>query len=379
MKRPVITGYGCVAPPLRSQGDGIPAALLADAAFQLRGEYEPGFIRNFHPEKYIAETQLRRFDRFSQMATTAAKKAIQSAQLNITAEIADRAGVIMSTCFGPFQTITKYMTTLADHGIKRAPAGLYPFTVYNAFTGLLTCEIKALGTNSTLSNCSSFACGVNAIEQGTDDIMIVGGCDELSPEILHTLSMSPSDHRNKMLDTNTAGGLVLSEGAAVVVLEEISFSHARSAHVLAEVVSYGFVNSITDSRIPYDDIDMHSIETAMRQALALGNLRPSDVDIVMCGANGSPNLESCEANAVRIVFSDDEMPRIFNAKHFIGETMGAASTFSIIIAALNLEALCTAPETAASTGWRYALVNCYEMGGNTVSVLLRASNQKTWS
>ena len=360
-KRIVVTGCGFVS-----------AADSADSSADLLELIEAGAGNGSHPgqprrvsalcaERYLTPAALRRTDRFCRMAMVASLRSLEMAGLRNGQPLCERTGVVLNTCFGSMTTTETYMTKVIRGGPKRAPAGLFPYTVHNAATGVVTMNVKALGTNSTVSGCNPVCYGVDMIRQGTDDRMIVGGCEELAPSIVSGFAAE----RSAGDGTDAAGDQpMLGEGAAVVVLEDLDAVAGRGGTALAEVLDYGLAQSLPAHTSPFR-IGADYMERAMRQALERSGVEGGEIDLVIPASNGSAALGDAERDALARVFGHPARFQALDGKAVIGETLGASSTFSLVLAVGALS------RGRAARGWRQALVNGCEMGGNVSSVVVK--------
>lgn len=346
--RVFVTGYGAVSP--LDTADGFPP--IGDAvARPPAGDERP--LTDFEPERTIPANNARRMDRFTQIAYVAVQRALDRANLDTTtlAEAErERVGIVLNTCYGPFDSTTGYLEKVLREGAKKAPAAVFPNTVYNAFTGKITIDLAVYGTNSTVSGSNPLIYGFDMIRQGHDDVMIVGGCEELSPKI--TRGFRATGYLGEQ-------GFVLGEGAAVLVLESETMARRRGVEPLAEIVDYGLTQGIgeIDEAFPSDE---EGQRVAMGQALERAGATPAEIGFVSTSANGHAGLDAIETHALAGFFGDAR-PEIASAKRFVGETFGAAAGFGAILA---IEAVRREPH-------RLALANNVEYGGSFASVLVR--------
>lgn len=346
-----ITGYGAVSAFVSATGEGYPTPDTAAAAGTAPDGERP--LAAFAPEQTIPMPLARRMDRFTQIAYVAVMRALAHARFDprILDEAARaRIGIVLNTCYGPFESTTGYLEKVLREGAKKAPAAVFPNTVYNAFTGKITIDLGIYGTNSTVSGSNPLLYGFDMIRQGYDDAVIVGGCEELSPKI--SRGFRASGYLGEQ-------GFTLGEGASVVVLESEAMARRRGVEPLAEVCEYGLTQGIGefDEAFPCDE---EGLRVAMGQALGRGGVEPAAVDFVSANANGHAGLDAVERHALDAFFAA-ATPRVDTAKRFVGETFGAAAGFGTIFAveALRHDTLQT------------ALVNNIEYGGACTSLLVR--------
>jgi 3-oxoacyl-[acyl-carrier-protein] synthase II len=355
-KRVFVTGFGTVSTLGNGESKGefdVPAAALS-AAVRATTEGVHRMVGDFGPEQIIGESALRRMDRFTQMAMVATHRALKQARLEITPERAPRIGLIFNTCFGPFHSTRKYIIKVIRDGAKRASAAVFPNTVHNAFTGLITMDLKALGSNSTVSGYNAVCYGLDLIRNGYDDAVIVGGCDELIEPIVAAFETGQEGPHGKVL---------LGEGAAVLVLESEAFARERQASLLAEILDYGMASSPSVKEGAFE-CDPQTLAFAMRQALQTSGIAIADIGGLVATANGLAGLERSEREAIRSLFGAEDAIPVEHLKGAIGETLGAAAPFNSVFGV-------TRTADAERDGQaRAVMVNNVELGGTVTSLIL---------
>jgi 3-oxoacyl-[acyl-carrier-protein] synthase II len=234
---------------------------------------------------------------------------------------------------------------------------------------------------------------LDMIRQGRDDIMIVGGCDELIDVIGAGFShcdASSGQRSGASIFDRDIDSMRLGEGAAALVLESEESARARGARILAEVLDYGMANGVGDIVDAFPS-DAEGFAFAMNQALELSNATPAQVGYVASAANGLREITVAENDALEQVFAGAGQPLISSARALLGETLGAASTFAAIgavevlqrgqvHATFELQPGVLPPQHVAGYAREAAvdllLVNAVELAGNITSlVLARAPEQ----
>lgn len=385
-KRVFITGYGSVnAVSMDNLGD-------RDAGVKLARHAPCLPLEELNEQEYARHNITRRMDRFSLLAYIATCKAIANAAIERPMLANDRSGIVMNTCFGPLDSTRRYMAKLIRDGAKKVPAAVFPNTVHNAFTGLITMELGLHGSNSTVSGQNPVCYGFDMIHQGNDDLMIVGGCDELLPAIKSGFDLagytSGSDSGASVFDRH-GGQFYLGEGAAVLVLESEESMARRDAAPLAEILNYGMANGLSGSACEAFPHDTTAIVTALRQSLARSGIAASDVDYISAASNGVARVAGAEIDALHTVFDGPAGPIVGNVKSLLGETLGGASVFSTIFALDVLRNGSAPPIHGLAAGllpphfvahqprsaqFEIALVNAFELGGCCTSLALRRTH-----
>ncbi|HEX5688660.1 MAG TPA: beta-ketoacyl synthase N-terminal-like domain-containing protein, partial [Roseiflexaceae bacterium] len=259
-RRVVITGLGAVSPlgldvPSLWQGvrDGLsgvgPVTLCDTTGLESR---IAGEVKGFEPANYMDRKEVRRNDRFIHFALAAAGEALRSAELTITPENAEDVGVIIGSGIGGIATFADGLNTLRDKGPGRVSPFLVPAMITNMAAGQVSIQYGIKGPNY----CPTSACatGAHAIGEAAETIrrgwakaMLAGGSEApvtpigiaafVSARAISTRNDDPA-HASRPFDA-TRDGFVLSEGCAVLMLEDLEFALARGARILGEVVGYG--------------------------------------------------------------------------------------------------------------------------------------------
>jgi len=408
-RRVVVTGLGAVCPV----GTTMPAAWDA----LLHGRSGIGRITLFDPAPYevqiagevkgfsiagrVDPKRARHMDRHVQFAVVAAQEALADANVTVTAENRDRVGVIVGSAAGGVQTLLNAQHTLETRGPDRVNPFFLPNFLADAATGHIAIETGAAGPNfSTVSACATggHAIGeaMHTIARGDADIVIAGGTDTvvLPITLAGFINMkglaSDNEHpaRASRPFDKDRGGFVISEAAAVLILEELEHARARDAHIYAEVVGYGATNDAFHMFAQAEDGE--GAARAMSRALHSAALNPDEVDYINAHGTGTPLNDRVETHAIKRVFG----PRAYalavsSTKSMTGHMMGASGALEGAICALvirhgvipptiNLETpdpecdLDYVPHTAREQKVRVALSNSIGLGGHNATVILRA-------
>jgi 3-oxoacyl-[acyl-carrier-protein] synthase II len=351
-ERIFLTGFGTVSTlGATPEAPEFPAAFAAAQANGPAGSLRR--IADFAPADYIPEDEARRMDRFTQLGYVAVQRALEHSRLVVEDAHRERIGIILNTLFGPLESTVNFLGKVIRDGAKKAPAAVFPNTVYNAFTGKITIGFGLHGTNSTVSGCNALTYGIEMIRAGVDDALVVGGCEELAPTLVRGFE------RGGHLGSNgtATSTLALGEGAAALVIERESFARARGATLLAEVLDFGHASAGGEVCEPFP-ADSEALAWAIEQALARSGAPASEVTLVSTAGNGMLALEAAEERALDGVFGGRALARVAT-KRVLGETLGPAAAFAAIAAA-----------GALASGGGLALVNAVELGGSVSSLLL---------
>jgi 3-oxoacyl-[acyl-carrier-protein] synthase II len=377
--RVVVTGYGTVCSASgQAEGDDFLAELEAVARRFPDGAGRQRTVPDFQAGPLIDEAALRRMDRFTQLSLVATLKALSRAGLAADAECRERVGLVFNTVFAHFDSTRSYMTKLIRDGVKKVSAAVFPNTVHNAFSGLITMELKVYGSNSTVTGYNPIAYGVDLIRSRRDEAVIVGGSDELIPAVAAAFG-SPDF-------LGAAPPFALGEGAGVLILESEEFARRRGAVPLAEVLDYGTSYAPGTLRQPFT-ADPAAVERAMRQALERSEVEAAQVDVLSACANGHAALDAAENEALRGLFGGSRPPAVASVKAILGETFGASSVLSGVlgVALLQRQAIPACVDvtptffsgaTRATDTADHVAVNSVELGGTCTSIVLKRYQER---
>ncbi|MES2830419.1 MAG: beta-ketoacyl-[acyl-carrier-protein] synthase family protein [Pseudomonadota bacterium] len=354
MNRVAITGIGLIAPGGSSPVEFFRGLIAGQSQIReidgldferLAGPIAaPAFLES---TTYFAAPKLRMLDRVSQFALVAARQAVTAAGLQAPDFGGDRCGVFMGTGMGGAQTTDDgYRTVYAQQSDR-----VKPFTVLmamnNAPAAWIAIELGLTGpclTYSTACSSSAVAIGEAAlrIASGQADVMLAGGAEApltfgtlKAWEALHTLATPDKDDVSASCKpfSENRSGMVLGEGAAVVVLEQWEHAVARGANILAEFAGYGLATDIAHLTKP----TVVGQAAAMKRALVAAQLQPHDIHYINAHGTGTVANDAVETLAIKDVFgySAPQIP-VSSTKSMHGHLLGAAGALEFIVA---LEAL----------------------------------------
>lgn len=356
-RRVVITGLGTVNPlglsvPDYWQGllagqSGIgPITLFDTTNYKVRFG---GEVKNFRPETVIEAKQIRRLDRFTQFALYAAEEALRDSKLNLSRVDPFRAGCIIGSGIGGCAEFEDGVTTLLQKGPGRVSPFVIPKMIANAAAGNISIRYELRGPNTTVSTaCSSAAHALGdamrQIAYGFADVMISGGSEAaICPIALSgfinckALSERNDDplHASRPFDKNR-DGFVLSEGAGILVLEELEHALARNAPIYCEIVGCGNTADAYHITAPHED--GIGAGTAMIQAMNEAGWNPSDVQYINAHGTSTPLGDVAETKAVKKVFGQHASKlMISSTKSLIGHLLGASGGVEAIACALSIK------------------------------------------
>ena len=302
-------------------------------------------IDNFNAKDFMEPRFYRRLSRQSRLAVAASIEAINDSGLEISELNRQRIGVVFGTAFGSTEQTDAFFVSLLAHGPQAAEPILFPDTVPNAPASHVAMYHGLQGPNSTfcqnhLSGECALAYGIALLEQDQADVVLVGGVDELSSILFHSLdsvrALKPIKQRDSLQPSQfpTGRGFIVGEGVTCLVLERADFAER------SEKKSYGTVLSLTltsgvVAQAHYEP-DGRAMAQGMGTALKEAKINLEEVDIIGLAANGVDELENAEAKALEEVFGHQwhQIPRL-PLRYFVGE-FGSAGLLSVATILLSL-------------------------------------------
>ncbi len=355
MKRVVVTGMGAITPLGNDVGSFFDA--LAAGRSGVRRLEGPGIERlairvaapvSFDPQPLFEPAKLRMLDRVSQFALVAAAQAVKDSGVTLGQLDRSRCGVCVGTGMAGAQSADDGYRTLYAENSDR----LKPFTVLmamnNAAASWIGLEYGFTGPNLTYSTaCSSSAVAIGEaarrIAGGEAHLVIAGGaeaCLNLGTlkawEALRTLAMEdakdPSASCKPFSKDRT--GLVLGEGAAMLVLEERDRALARGAPIYAQIAGYGLVTDATHITRP----SVEGQAAAIRAALADARMDGKDIGYVNAHGTGTQANDGVETAAIKSVFGETayNVP-VSSTKSMHGHLLGAAGAVELVAAIMAMQ------------------------------------------
>jgi 3-oxoacyl-[acyl-carrier-protein] synthase II len=358
-RRVVVTGLGVVTPLGCELDDVWDAVCRGESGVGTVERFDcrdfkvrfGGEIRQFDATKYlqIDVRDLRRADRFSQFAMVAAEKAVAQAAIDFSSGDPYRYGVLVGSGIGGLDEIELQHSVLFDRGPDRISPFMIPKLIINAASGNLSVRWKLRGPNTSV--CTACASGTNAsgdafrmIQYGMADVMVTGGTEAaLTPMgIAGFARMGALSVRNdapqeasRPFDVDR-DGFVLSEGAGILVLEELEFARRRGARILAEVCGYGLSSDATHLTSP--DPQGTGAARAIQAAITDAGLKPDDIDYINAHGTSTPLGDVAETNAIRTVFGQHaDALAVSSTKSQLGHLLGASGGVESVFCVQALE------------------------------------------
>jgi len=302
-------------------------------------------IDNFNAKDFMEARFYRRLSRQSRLAVAASIEAIKDSGLKITDKNRQRIGVIFGTAFGSTEQTDGFFVSLLNHGPQAAEPILFPDTVPNAPASHIAMYHGLKGPNSTfcqnhLSGECALAYGIALLEQDQADVVLVGGVDELSSILFHSLAsvraLKPIQQRETLQPSQfpTGKGFIAGEGATCLVLERAGSAKRPEKKSYGTVLSLTLTSGIV-AQAHYEP-DGRSMAQGIWTALKEAKVKVEEVGIMGLAANGVDELENAEFKALEAVFGHQwhSIPRL-PLRYFVGE-FGAAGLLSVATILLSL-------------------------------------------
>ncbi|WEG10991.1 beta-ketoacyl-[acyl-carrier-protein] synthase family protein [Pullulanibacillus sp. KACC 23026] len=347
--RIVVTGLGAVTP----FGIGVETfwekiisghSAVGKNADEALSQWAPvvAQVPNFDPSKYLDSKLVKLTDRFAQMSLIAVKEALEDANLSDASVLkdyysTDRIGVSIGSAYGGIITLEEASTRLATGQSRKVSPRLVPKSIPNAAAATIAKEYDLHGpvmTYSTACASSSNAIGEASywLQLGKADLVLVGGAESLfTPVILAGLRSSQALATNGPDDFSTWSrpfdqnrqGMVMGEGAAILVLETLDHAKARGAKIYAELVGYGTTNDAYHETSP--NPSGKSASLAMQNALKSAQLSTEEIGYINAHATATPAGDRAESAALKETFGEalDHIP-VSSIKGAIGHLLGSA-------------------------------------------------------
>lgn len=411
--RVVVTGIGLITPlgmradtfweNLTAGTSGIGPITRFDASdlpVRIAGE-----VRGFEPASYMEARQARRMDRFAQFAVAAARLALEDGGLRITEENARRTGVVINTGVGGISKVVAEEDVRLMRGAARVSPLLVPILAPNmaAAQPAICLGIRGpvlSGTGACAAGALALIEAMRLLQRGDASAVLAGGTESCVEPLsvaglanMHALSRrneTPSQ-ASRPFDRDR-DGFVLSEGAAVLLLERADHAFERGARILCELAGGAITcdaHHITDP-LP----DGAEVAAALLSAMREADLGPGDVDYIAAHATATASGDVAETRAIRAAFGPAADGIAVSAnKSMLGHMFGAAgavSAASCVLAiatgrippTINLATpdpacdLDYVPEVGRRRAVRAALANAFGFGGQNAVTAFRAWDER---
>ncbi len=345
-RRVAVTGLGVLG-PCGIGRDGYWAGLLAP---QPEGERR---VPGFDPTPYFANPkEVRRTDKFTRLALAAAFEALAHAGLAsdpagrdetpVVPGDPERAGVVLGTGIGGLETLEEQILVHHEKGARRVSPFLVPMMMANAGAAAISMRYGLRGpceTTVTACAASTHAIGnaFRLVSTGRCDMVVAGGSEASMTPVsvagFANMTALSSSGMSRPFDPRR-DGFVMAEGAAVLVLEELSAAVARGAHIIGELL--GAASTADAHHITAPAPGGSGAVSCMELALADAGLSPGDVAQINAHGTSTPLNDAAEAEAIVKVFGTPGPP-VTSTKGVTGHALGAAGALEAAAVLLSIE------------------------------------------
>lgn len=367
-KKVVVTGLGTVNPLGLNTDDTWKSLLGGKSGIGLISSFDPdasglgvkiaGEVKNFDPENWLSAREVRRLDRFSQFSLIPAIEAVKNAHLELNEINKNEVGVLIGTGIGGAQTLIKQNDKLNKEGLRKVSPNTIPMLMPNAAASAISIHMKIHGPSlTTNSACASAAdaigTGLNTIREGKAKVILAGGSEAaiLPITVAGFQKIKALSKRNDEPEKASRpfdelrDGFVISEGGAVLVLEDEEHAIKREANILCELAGYGAADDAFNIVAP-DPLGIGAI-TVMKKALDDACIRSYKVEYINAHGTSTPLNDEIETRAIREVFGEyANIIKVNSTKSMTGHLCGAAGAIEALACVKTI-----------STGWIHPTIN----------------------
>ncbi|MFK7862845.1 MAG: beta-ketoacyl-ACP synthase II [Pseudohongiellaceae bacterium] len=314
-----------------------------------------GSVKDFQAADFMAVKEARRMDIFMQYGVAAGVQAFNDSGLADSNFNPERAGVAIGSGIGGLTNIEATTLQIQDSGARKVSPFFVPGSIINMIAGTLSIRFNMQGPNIAVTTaCTTgthnIGLAANMINNQQADVMLVGGAEMATTKVglggfsaARALSCRNDDPQaaSRPWDKDR-DGFVLSDGAGVMVLEELEHAKQRGATIYAELSGFGMSGDAYHMTSPSEGGAGAAL--CMRNALRSANLNPDDIDYI--NAHGTSTLagDVAETEAIKSVFSDHANRLcVGSSKSMMGHLLGASGAVEAIVSVLSLRHQCVTP------------------------------------
>lgn len=349
---------------------------------------------------YVSHKDAKRVDRFTQFALVAGIDAVRDCGIDFTKEDPFRCGVVLGSGIGGLHEIEAQVEKLLTKGPDRVSALTIPKLMVNACSGQLSIQFGLKGPNYAVATaCASATNAIGdafkAIQYDDADVMLTGGTEAaITPMGIAAFgNMKALSERNddpprasRPFDRDR-DGFVMSEGAGLIVLEELEHAKRRNARIYCELVGYG--TSADAGHITQPDEHGTGAAKSMERALADARMNADEVGYINAHGTSTPLGDAAETMAIKRIFADHAYKvSISSTKSQLGHSLGASGGIEMIFSVLalrdnlipptinleNPDPFCDldyTPNKAKERRIDSAMSNSFGFGGHNATIVLR--------
>jgi len=408
-RRVVVTGLGVISPLGLTVKDTWNSILAGHSGIETITSFDVsafssrigGTVKDFDVTKYISVKEVKKMDTFIHYGMAASIEAIADAGLEITEANAERIGIAIGSGIGGLPGIEKGHQAYLQGGPRKISPFFVPSNLINMIGGNLSIKYGIKGPNyAIVTACATGTHNIGdaarLIEAGDTEVMIAGGAEMATSPVglggfaaaraLSTRNDSPPLASRPW--EQDRDGFVLSDGAAVIVLEAYEHAKQRGAKIYAELIGYGMSSDAYHMTSPPEDGD--GARRCMQHALRNAQLNPEQVDYINAHGTSTVVGDKAETVAVKQVFADHAQKlAISSTKSMTGHLLGAAGSLEAVFAILSLcdqvapptinlfnldpecEGLDYVPHQARAMKMEIAMSNSFGFGGTNGTLIFK--------
>jgi len=358
IRRVVITGLGAVTPLANNVADTWDGISNGRSGIGPIDSFDistfattfGGVIRNFNIGDYIPEKDAKRMDGFMHYGIAAGCQAFEDSGIVVTEQNADRIGVAIGAGIGGITGIEECYATYVAGGARKISPFFVPGNIINMISGNLSIKYGLKGPNfAIVTACTTGTHNIGdaarLIKYGDADVMIAGGAERCttSPTAMGGFASAKALSRRND-DPQRASrpwdrdrdGFVLSDGAGVVVLEELEHAKARGAKIYAELIGYGMSGDAYHITSP--SVGGEGAARCMKNALRDAKINPDQVDYINAHGTSTPAGDVGETHAMKSALGEHAYKvAVSSTKSMIGHLLGAAGGIEAVLTSLAIK------------------------------------------
>lgn len=358
-RRVVITGAGVVS-PIGSSLQTFWSSCIAGRSGIRKIEQIPeidlypsrigGEVTDFDPDLYMSGSEKRKMDPFTRFGIGAAVCAVEDSGLDMDRETAERVGVIIGSGIGGLQIHEEMVKVFYEKGPSRFKPMMIPQMITDMLSGRVAIRYNCKGPNFSISS----ACGSGAhaigecfrmVQYGDADVMITGGAEAAITRtglggfcVLRAVSTrnDEPEKASRPFDAER-DGFVISEGAGVLVLEELEHARKRGAKIYAEIAGYGRNSDAFHITAP--DESGSGGAACMRMAMKDAGIAAEEVGYINAHGTSTPLNDVQETKAIKLALGEENAGKVpvSSLKSMTGHPLGAAGAMEAVASILTLQ------------------------------------------
>jgi len=408
-RRVVITGLGAITPLANNVADTWDGIVNGKSGISPIDSFDispfattfGGVIRGFDISEYIPAKDAKRMDGFIHYGIAAGCQAIEDSGIEVTEENAERIGVAIGSGIGGITGIESCRMTYEKSGPRRISPFFVPGNIINMISGNPSIKYGLKGPNfAIVTACSTGTHNIGdaarLIKYGDADVMVAGGAEMCTTSATAMGGFASAKALSRRNDDPQAAsrpwdkdrdGFVLSDGAGVVVLEELEHALARGAKIYAEVVGYGMSGDAYHMTTP--SIGGEGAARCMKNAMRDAGVNPEQIDYINAHGTSTPAGDVGETQAMKAALGDHAYKvSVSSTKSMIGHLLGAAGGIEAVLSALSIQHqiapptinlenqdpecdLDFVPNTARDMDINFAISNSFGFGGTNGTLVFK--------